>query len=164
MHPWGRGGCQAEAGRCVCRHTHARTQHHGASTQPWTQSGRGFVRCRGAPCVRARCAADASKHTAALSARARRVPHRCLTRVLVVQHRVAVAERAALHVLPAQAHVVALAQQRRECERLGGRPVHLLACKQGGAEAACDAQRGSAVKNSSTQAAGACVLSVQRER
>jgi hypothetical protein len=52
-----------------------------------------------------------------------------LTCVLVVQHCVPVAERAALHILPAQPHVVALRQQRGKRERLSSGPVNLLACR-----------------------------------
>jgi hypothetical protein len=48
--------------------------------------------------------------------------------------RVPVAEGAALHVLPAQPHMVALGQQRGERQRLGGGPVHALACSGAGEE------------------------------
>ena len=44
--------------------------------------------------------------------------------LLVVQHRVAMEERAALTVLPGQAHRVAVLDQRRVGEVLGEPPVH----------------------------------------
>ena len=47
--------------------------------------------------------------------------------LLVVQHGVALGERAAADVLAAQAHRDALAQQRAERQMLGGRPVDALA-------------------------------------
>ena len=47
--------------------------------------------------------------------------------LLIDQHRVALREGAALHVLAGEAHAMALEQQRAEGERLGHRPVDALA-------------------------------------
>src|ERR1700730_3327610 len=45
--------------------------------------------------------------------------------LLVVQHRMALRERAALGVLAGQPHLVAFEQQRTERQRLAGRPVDI---------------------------------------
>ena len=53
--------------------------------------------------------------------------HEPLAGVLIVDQRVAVRERASLHVLPGEAHVVTLVEQGAESERLGHRPIQTLA-------------------------------------